>query len=191
MTLPPVVRIFFAIALAAEVKYRMGEWIADLKKESRSHGIRWTKPDNLHITLQFLPEVRTKDIESMINNVKKSIKQGSAYPAIHLGALQLFPYPFRPRMIVLEVLPVDGLQALARLVGEGIEATGYEIEKRIYRPHLSVGRIKYTQGVSLDFLSSTMRPSIEEMAINEVTLFRSEPEPQGSHYTVLERIVYE
>ena len=51
-----------------------------------------------------------------------------------------------------------------------------------------MGRIKYAHGVKLDFLSECKTPEIANIPVNEVVLFRSEPQPEGSKYTVLERI---
>lgn len=188
MTLPPVIRIFFAIDLPQATKEKLGRFICGLKKKSRSHAIRWSKPENLHITLQFLAEVSTEHLPSLIDNVRKKIADNTHSQSLVLGGLQLFPNPYRPRVIVLELSHQHELAALSALIGHGIEAAKYEIENRPFRGHLTLGRIKHPQGVKLGFLSEADPLDIEPIEVNEVVLFRSEPQPEGSKYTVVERI---
>lgn len=187
MTLPPVIRIFFAIDFTPEVKKEIGSFMSALKKKSKSHGIRWTKPENLHITLQFLAEVKTEHLSTLIENVRVQIEGVIKHSAMKFGVVQLFPNPYRPRVIVLEIMPQDELANLSGLIGHGIKASEYEVETRPFRGHLTLGRIKHP-GVNLSFLSELTAPEVEGMEVSEVMVYRSEPQPEGSQYTVLEKI---
>jgi 2'-5' RNA ligase len=188
MTLPPVIRIFFAIDLPAATKAKLGTFIGALKKKSKSHSIRWTKPENLHITLQFLAEVKTEDLGELVENVRLHIEGAIQHGLIKFGTLQLFPNPYRPRVIVLDLTPQEDLATLSKLIGQGITSTRYAIESRPFKGHLTLGRIKNPQGLNLNFLSECESPMIENIELNEVVLFRSEPQPEGSTYLALERI---
>lgn len=188
MTLPPVIRIFFAVDLPPETKEQIGRLIGMLKKKAKSHAIRWTRPDNLHITLQFLAEMKSEHVPQLVNNVRGNLENYLKQASLHFGSLQLFPNPFRPRVIVLEMSPQDDLAKLSELIGEGITAANYAIESRPFRAHLTLGRIKQPQGLDLHFVSETVLPPMEKLKISEVVLFRSEPQPEGSQYTVIERI---
>lgn len=188
MTLPPVIRIFFAIDLPTTTKESLGHFISMLKKKSKSHAIRWTRPENLHITLQFLAEVKTEHLSPLLANVRANIAKMPQKINLSFGALHLFPNPYRPRVIVLEILPQDILGELSKAIGMGIQALQYEIDDRPFRAHLTLGRIKHVQGVQLDFLSDITIPDITTIETNEVVLFRSEPHPEGSSYTPLEKI---
>jgi len=188
MTLPPVIRIFFAIDLPETHKEEIGLFIGGLKKKSKSHGIRWTKPENLHITLQFLAEAHTENLEALLKNVRKHVEGKIKNVSFHFGELQLFPNPYRPRVIVLTIEPQEHLRQLSSLIGQGIQATQYPLEARPFKAHLTLGRIKYMQGVNLNFLTGETLLSKEGINIFEVVLFRSEPLPEGSHYTILDKI---
>ena len=188
MTLPQVARVFFAIDLPLSAKETLGAYISKLRKKSRSQPIRWTRPENLHITLQFLAEVKTEDIPILIQNVKKKITNTHRHAPFKLGVPHVFPNPFRPRVIVLEVTPQEDLAELSTLIGHGIQSAEYDIEDRPFRAHLTLGRIKQPQGVDLNFLTEAGEPVLETIAVQEVVLFRSDPLPEGSHYSPLERI---
>lgn len=187
MSLPPVVRVFFAIDLPEEIKQQVGNYISSLKKKSKSNSIRWSKPENLHITLQFMGSVDSNDLSEIIERVRDKISGVFKNIPIQLGALQLFPNPFKARVIVFDVLPQDVLTELSEEIGQGIEAAGYETEDRRFRAHMTLGRIKH-QSVKLKFLEEVDLLDIDPITIDEVVLFRSEPTPTGSQYLPLERI---
>lgn len=188
MTLPPIIRIFFAIELPETIKQKIGDYISALKKKSKPHVIRWTRNDNLHITLQFIGEANRFDLDKICNSVQSRIKNIHSPMQISVGDLQLFPTPFRPRVIVLDILPQEALSSLAHSIGEGVEAAGYAIEKRPFRAHMTLGRIKQPKNLDLSYLGQTPKVVCEEIFLQEFVLYRSEPGAEGSTYTVLERL---
>ena len=188
MTLPPVIRIFFAIDLPAETKERLSQFIGVLKKRSKSNGIRWTKPENLHITLQFLAEAKTEHITAMLEKVRQHVLGVFKVSELTFGSLHLFPNPYRPRVIVMDVNPQEALAALSGSIGEVIATFGYELEHRSFRAHLTLGRIKQPHRADLAFITEYTASDIESIPVREVALFRSEPMPEGSCYTVVDRI---
>lgn len=188
MTLPSVVRIFFAIDLPADVKDKIGQYICMLKKKSRTHGIRWSRPENLHITLQFLAEVNNDHLPLLMEKVKQHMARVVCHPLLSFGSIKLFPTHYRPRVIVLDISEQEALAELALVIGEGIKEAHYEIEKRPFRAHLTLGRIKDANRVSLDFLAEANGVGVGQIDISEVVLFRSDPHEDGSRYTALEKL---
>ncbi len=187
MTKPAVMRIFFAVALSEELKDKVGKFINELKKKARTNAIRWSKPANLHITLQFLAEVQTAHLPSLLDKVKLALVDNKHPLSIKLSNINLLPDPHRPRVIVLDISPQQELAELSKLIGQGIQAANYPIEDRPFRGHLTLGRIKHAHGVNLAFLSEVELLQ-EIIEVGEVTLYRSEPQPEGSHYTILEQV---
>lgn len=189
MTFPPIVRVFFAIDLPAATREQLTVFMNRVKRMAKPHAIRWTKPENLHITLQFLPEVHSQDLPSLIANVREQLAIDINQLMITFGALQLFPHPFRPRVLVLDVAPQATLSGLSSLVGKGVAASQLPVEDRPFRAHLTLGRIKQPQGLDLKFISQfATPPAVDPFGVKDIVLFRSEPQPEGSHYSVLERI---
>lgn len=188
MILPPVVRVFFAVALSDIMKARVAEYIDSLKKISKTKHIRWSKPENLHITLQFLAEVQGAHIDTMIEHVQAELAGAMAAFKIMLRSIHLYPDPHRPRVLVVDVVPQETLTQLSALIGRAIKKTGYEIDTRPFRAHMTIGRIKTAQTNALNFLSEITSPSVGQIDVNEVVLFMSEPHPDGSRYIPLHRI---
>lgn len=181
MTFPPVIRVFFAIDLPQTIKENVSEFIETLKKRYRSKNIRWTKITNLHITLHFLQALHTERLQKLITQVQEGMHECSPF-TFTLDSLRLYPNPYRPRVIVVEIKPQDELKHLVQLMGTGISAMGYEVETRPFRGHLTLGRIKNPRSVHLDFLADYPLPK-DVIHVSEVILFRSEPTPEGSTYT--------
>ncbi len=188
MTLPLVSRIFFAIDLPEASKVKMGEYLALLKKRAKTHNIRWSKPDNLHITLQFLAEVQTSHINKLLLATKHELRAAPIPPPVRLSHLTLFPSAMRPRVIVASVLPQSHLEEISTKIGYAVKGCGYEVENRLYRPHMTLGRLKHAQGCDLSFINAVEPIDIPAISLAEVVLFRSEPQPEGSRYEVIERI---
>ncbi len=188
MILPPVVRVFFAIDLSDSIKSQLATYIDSLRKISKSNQIRWSRPENLHITLQFLADVKSEHIALILEQVQAELIAATPAFKIVLRDLHLYPDPHRPRVIVVDIAPQAALARLSEMIGKGIQKAGYEIEKRAFRAHMTIGRIKTAQMNALSFLSDVAPPSVGEINIEEVVLFQSEPHPDGSHYIPLHRV---
>jgi 2'-5' RNA ligase len=187
MMLPPVVRIFFAVDLPVPTKEKLSVFIHRLKEKANQDKIRWTKVENLHITLQFLARVETKDLPVMIKKTREALRKNHS-GLFSLGSLQLFPNENHPHVIAMEVLEQDELAKLSADIGEGIRSAGYEIENRPFHAHLTLGRMKQRQErVNVDVILNEGVPVFDPIFVQEVILFRSEPQAAGSKYTPLDR----
>jgi 2'-5' RNA ligase len=191
MKLPPVIRIFFAIDLSPTLKEQLARFIHTLSQHQDliSSAIHWTSTENLHITLQFLPKVHTEQLPLLIDNISAKLANIEQLKDIQIGKLLLFPNAEHPRVIALHVFPQTELTQLAQLIRQSIQALGYPVETRPFHAHLTLGRIKNKQNMSFDFLNALKVPVLEKLIIKEVVLFRSEPQPDQSVYTPLQRIL--
>lgn len=171
-------RIFFAITPPEEIHQSLISLIQVLRKKYPT--VKWTRQENLHITLQFLASVREQDIELLTENVHKEINSTSSFQ-IHFEKLELFPTIYRPSVVSLSASPNDTQADLARLIGKGIEATGYEIEHRAFRSHLTLARLDRNFKVMFDF--SQFEIPAPSFLVDEITLYKSELSRQGSIYS--------
>ena len=188
MTFPKVWRIFFAVDIAPALKNQLGDFVSTLKERSKSHAIRWSRPENLHITLQFLAEVGSDDVPTILQEVRQVVKEASHQLSFTFGKITLFPHPSRPRVIVLDITEQEGLAELSAKIAKGIQAANYEVEEKAFKAHLTLGRIKQPKGVNLRFLADVELPISEKVIVDEIVLFRSEPQADGSRYSLIEKI---
>lgn len=189
MSAPSVVRIFFAIDLPSSIKDKLNQYIGSMKKKAKWNGIRWTRAENLHLTLQFLAEVKSEHLNNLFNNVRAEIEEIVPRMTFEFSDVELLPNPFRPRVIVLGVKDQNELANLSKLIGHGIQASNYPIEDRPFKAHITLGRIKHPHNAHLEFLTECPVPPLSSIQVNEIVLFRSDPQPDGSKYTILEKIM--
>ena len=138
------------------------------------HGVRWTTPDQWHVTLRFLGELPSASALS-------AAIHGIALPA---ATAVMGPSAARPSPALLW-LPVAGLDDLAAAV-IGATASLGELEERPFRGHLTLARAgrRAARGAfrGLPALGLSARWEVEE-----VTVVRSTTGGPGARYEVIER----
>jgi 2'-5' RNA ligase len=139
--------------------------------------------DALHVTLAFLgyrPPAAREAIEAVV-----AAESGGPAPALALGRALLLP-PGRARVLSVALEDVDG--ALARLqarVSDALAGAGlYTPEKRPYRPHATVARLR-PRARSPREVSRAPEPLAFHGSA--VVLYASRLHPAGARYEALAR----
>ena len=100
---------------------------------------RWVGRDAQHVTLAFFGEVPTARVAGLAAAVGDAVGE----PSLHLRLAGAGTFPERGAPRVLWV-GVDGdvaeLAALAGAVADAARSAGVPVDRRPYRPHLTVGR---------------------------------------------------
>jgi 2'-5' RNA ligase len=178
------IRCFIAIELSREIRQFL-EQIENKLKQSII-GIKWVRPENIHLTLKFLGHIDKK----VIGGVKKIISQiAHEYKSftIRLSVPGAFPNPEYPRVIWIGIdIGVEECTSLAQHLEEKLVSLGIEKESRPFHPHLTLARIKLLKDKSLvkDAFTALKIPQIE-MAVSKITLFQSILSSEGATYTIL------
>jgi 2'-5' RNA ligase len=174
------VRSFVAVEIPDAIRSEVGRLQQDLKRSAE--GVRWVRPDRMHLTLVFLGEVENDYAEPAAGPLAEACGEHGAFEAA-LGGLGAFPNPSRAR--VAWVGMKQGGDALVRLqasVSRALEGMGYQPERRRFSPHLTLGRLRMPGDVSRlvgrDFSGT-------RFTVERVTLFKSVLRPEGPQYTRL------
>jgi len=137
------VRVFVAIDLPETAKEALREAVADLQ-DSVPEGIRWVRPEGIHLTLKFLGDVSTAragDIQEAMERAAREFGPGGFRLA--LSGLGVFPNPREPRVLWAGVSgDIEALEHLQSLVDGCLEGAGFARERRPVRPHLTLGRVR-------------------------------------------------
>ncbi len=175
---PAKVRLFAALDLPEPVRAELAAWA---RRARDVEGVRLLAPESLHVTLCFLGWRDAADAERI-----GALVAGCARPVPHLalaGAAWLPPR--RPRVLAADVSDGSGaLGALqAQLAGVLEAEAGYEPERRAYRPHVTVARVREgpRRPPALD------PPAALEFAGAAVTLYRSHLRRSGARYEAVAR----
>lgn len=187
-----LIRVFFAVDLPTEQKEVLGKRMGALKKHLNPlmkppSSFRWVRPESLHLTLQFLGEIKEEKIAGLLEREKQALEGLQAFQ-FNLGPLEWFPNSHRPTVLSLQATPQDALTKLAQALGDGALARGYVIEDRPFRPHITLARVENLNNPAPDILASFAWQELPPLFVKEVVLFRSDPGEGGPVYTRLETL---
>jgi RNA 2',3'-cyclic 3'-phosphodiesterase len=171
-------RAFFAIDLPKEAKQHIAKVISTLKKQKKYGFIKWTKTENLHITVRFLGNITPAQYQQIIENLKRDFT-GLAPFKLSFSEIFMFPGPENPIVLALKPSPIIELVKINRTLENLLTGIDVKEEKRSFAPHLTLGKIEkhgYFSAPQLEL------PNLS-CEIKDVTLFKSELAAEGSIYT--------
>ncbi len=177
-------RTFFAVTLSKEAREAAAQLAGRLRGSERGEGVRWVRPEGYHLTLRFLGNVTRDAVAELAERVTEEVAPLAPF-AIQLGGALVFPSPRNPRVIALAVEPEALLAFLAERVEHGVVAVGLKAERRRFRAHLTLGRVRNRRFPSVDGEASIDCPAFP---VDEIVLFQSDLQRTGAVYTPLERI---
>lgn len=181
-------RVFIAIDVPDKLKAKVDSYIKFLISRSSDLRISWEKAEKLHLTLKFLGNTDEKllsVLEQKIGEVAESIESFN----LKVSGNGIFPNVRNPRVLWLGIEEESGkLFELQNLVEKSCLELGFEADKREFKPHLTIARIRDSQK-ALELAKLHLRSSFEEesFVVSEVTIYESLLLPNGSVYKVLSR----
>ncbi|HLF25809.1 MAG TPA: RNA 2',3'-cyclic phosphodiesterase [Anaerolineae bacterium] len=187
------IRAFIAIELPRVTRDALGEVQARLSHHAPPGSVRWVKPDNVHLTLKFLGQVPTAQLDSITLALKRAVSGLRVFP-FEVMSVGCFPDAQKPRVIWVGVdEPTGALHALQRAIESATAPLGYPTEPRAFQPHLTLGRTaRDVKPIDLhrlgELVKSTKVGLLGHVHADEILLFQSDLAPGGSVYTVLARI---
>ena len=179
------IRTFIAVPASPEIRRGANQLIGRLQRSTTD--VKWTTPDNLHWTLQFLGDVDERDIPELCSVVAEAALEREAFELEARGA-GAFPSPDRPRTLWLGAgQGGDAMIELQRAIERPLKKLGFRGEDRRFVPHLTLGRAgRHGRPQSLAAeLAALVGFEAGTMLVDEVTVFASTLTREGSEYRVL------
>ena len=173
-------RLFAALDLPAPVRAALGTFGRAAADDD--FALRAVRDDALHVTLAFLGHRALDDVEP----AREAVRAVAApVPDLALGEV-LWLSPRRPHVLTVEVLDPDGalVGLQARVVEALAAAVGYEPERRRFRPHVTVARVRHGARPRQRGLPEAPSASFAGEAL---TLYRSWLGGGPARYEALER----
>ncbi len=166
------VRLFTAVELPEAVRAEL------LSLQTGLMGLKWTTPENLHLTLRFIGETLAENVPA----IKAALRtvQASQF-SLRLSGLGLFE---RPGQTILWAGFEDcrALLALKQRIDAALAANaGTAPDRGRFSPHVTLGRSKKAAPDALrDFTGAHGRKIAEEFTVASFVLFRSMLAPGGA-----------
>lgn len=148
-------------------------------------GLRWVRPEQLHLTLAFLGEVQQETCAPL----SSLLAQVNFAPfRLDFGRLGCFPSRGLPRVLWVGLQPQPQLLQLARSVSSAAVSCGLALEARPFFPHITLARCKEPDRQAVTaLLDSQLLEELPPFWVQEFLLFESRLTSQGAVHQVLQR----
>jgi 2'-5' RNA ligase len=150
----------------------------------RLRDVRWTTPEQWHVTLWFFGEVADSRVADVADAVSRAAATVPRFPLLVAG-VGGFPNDQRPRVAWLGVDdPQRGCQGWIRAATPLLAPLGFRAEDRPFRPHVTLARARGPSAERAlgDALSQLRYPACTEFTVRSLVLFESVLAPGGSMY---------
>jgi 2'-5' RNA ligase len=139
-------RLFAAVPLPEPARAEVAGLLSRLRATDLP--VRWVPDEGLHLTLKFYGEVSPERLE-VIEEAIRQATAGSEPLAMRLDELGAFPGARRPRVLWLGLDAPPALELLQDRLERRSEAIGFTPEGAPFRPHVTLGRVREGQRISL------------------------------------------
>ncbi len=179
-------RAFIAIELPDQLKTDLENLTRLL--DSPGAEVKWVGRRQMHLTLKFLGDITSAQAQMLRTSLEKAVSQ---YPLseIQIGGIGAFPTVSRPKVIWVGVKADRLMLDLQDAVEQASIAAGIPAEQRAFKPHLTLGRVKYVDRNS-ELPARIRQMDLEEMVISipSISLIQSSLTPKGPVYTILKAV---
>ncbi len=181
-------RIFIAINLPESIKKELVSY----QEKWPELPIRWTRKENLHITLVFIGSVNDEEIPEICKAVKEAAGRQDSFSINFKKICYGPPGKTPPRMVWIEGEKSKELADLRDdLENSLLKSSGQkyqEIKSQPFSPHITLGRIKEWEFKKIE---PEERPEVDEeisssFEVLSIEVMESELRRTGPEYTVLE-----
>jgi 2'-5' RNA ligase len=179
-------RLFVGLAIDEAVKETLER--LTLRLRAKDDGLRWSTPDQWHVTLVFLGEVDDAAHARLVRQLAELRHSAFMLRMERLGVFE------RAGILHAEVEVSPDLLRLYEAVAAAVRKAGLEVEDRPYRAHITLARARNREGkktiARLEGSAEQQRLSVRWEA-SEFLLYESQLSPGGSRYVVRERFGFQ
>ncbi|HEY8459213.1 MAG TPA: RNA 2',3'-cyclic phosphodiesterase [Blastocatellia bacterium] len=176
--------------IAIEIPYEIKSALAAMQTELRRAGadVSWVKPENLHLTLNFLGEVdegRIVEVEKVCVSLAAEFRPFT----LNVNDAGVFPNARQPRALWAGLSgEIENVYEMRRRLDEKLSLIGFQREEKKFHPHLTIGRLKSSKKTR-ELLALAGAHQLPELSfvVTEIVLMKSELHPAGSKYSPIAR----
>jgi 2'-5' RNA ligase len=134
-------RLFVAVIPPEHVLEDLGDFL-EPRREAGTE-LRWTDPNQWHLTLSFMGEVPERTLEPLVERLAARATRFAA-ETVRIAGAGAFPNPYRARVLWAGVEEqVDGgLRSLATGIRHACSAAGAAPEGGRFHPHITLARLR-------------------------------------------------
>lgn len=184
------IRAFVAIELDPKLKAIIVSQENGIKPKGPP-GLRWVKPDHLHLTLKFLGDITPAQVIQLSRVINEVVVEYHPF-SLQIDGTGAFPNWRNPRTLWIGIKKCNSLNLLFKQLDAKIANLGFSTEGKPFSPHLTLCRVSdyvdthKVHDLQKDF--ETIRvSSMPEWNVDEVVLFKSQLQSGGPIYTPISK----
>lgn len=170
-----MIRLFVALDIPNEIKSKL------LELKRTYAGFKWLSGENMHLTLQFIGEVREEEYRKIVD----------ALEDVQMSALELsikgvgsFGPSSNPKILYASVEENSLLFDLQSEIREKLLEV-IQLEKQKFIPHVTLARLKNANTLSVSsFLEANHDFKTPSFSVDTFKLLSSKLVPEGPQYSV-------
>ncbi|WP_250657621.1 RNA 2',3'-cyclic phosphodiesterase [Alkalimarinus coralli] len=182
-------RCFIGFSIPEPLKSQLIDAQKALKKQPLFQHFRWVPPQNLHITLHFLGNIKPNELAALHSELSCHRLINKPIP-ISIGSISGFPQHFQGAFtsrsapfLVANINNHQPLQAFYTTLAQHLAELNLTIETRTYRPHITLARTGKKRNLHRNDRVALPQFSFEQHAnVSGYTLFESTPGGQHPVY---------
>lgn len=185
--MPDTVRLFVAIELPEAARQHIAH-LLDILRARSSHGLRWVKPEGVHLTLKFLGNVSEERLDSIVTAMERATENVACF-SLRIQDVGAFPNMGSPRVLWAGVQgEVEPLLQLQARLEETLADQGFLPETRPFSPHLTLARVRgrlssWEHQHLTEAMEAARGITGVDMPVNRLSLMESTLTPGGAVYT--------
>ena len=180
------IRSFLAFRLPDDIRRQVAAIHDELRRSGL--GLRWVRPDTIHLTVVFLGDVAEDAMGPLKNAVAPVCARFAPFTAA-LEGVHVFGGVRNPRVLWIGLAgDTERLGAFRDALQDAVAPCGITAETRPYHPHLTLGRFRRDRGRNAqlkDILERHRTVASGQWELRELTLFKSDLKPDGAVHTPL------
>lgn len=185
----PSIRAFVAVPVPEAARRAIGALVEGIVRRQPEAGVRWVRPEGLHLTLRFLGQTRLDELPAIRAAIEEVAARHAPFELEVTGG-GAFPSLRRPRVLWLGLRRGgESLAALAADLDGRLEPLGWQPEQRPYAAHLTLARAD--QGPAAAATAALLVETAARLElvwrVEEVVLYESHLERGGARYVALEQ----
>jgi len=181
-------RVFIAIDIDEEIKAALGQLQHQLqhKADIKKGDVKWVAPENMHLTLKFLGEIKDEQIVDVCNIVKDVASRYRSFK-LEVGPVGCFGGRSARILWVGVGQGSDSLLQLQKDLEERLASAGWPAETREFTGHLTLCRVKSSQAsVKLAAMTKDYKDfRLGTTPADSLSVYQSQLTPSGPIYIVL------
>ena len=181
-------RVFIAI----DIDEKMRNAIADLQKQLNAKvdvkkgDVKWVEPENIHLTLKFLGEIKDEQ-GAEVCEITKQVAELHQNFTLDIESVGSFGGRSAKVVWVGAGKGTDELLALQKDLDEQLTLAGYPSEEREFSAHLTLCRVRNPKaGFKLaEAVGQFEKLKLGSIAADSLCVYQSQLTPAGPIYTLL------